>query len=101
MVTRWLPGAGYCVVSPEVNGPTVVGVECSEDILTEVVSVPAGKYFGVHLHELLLGQLPRGTVLQEPLVPALDAGLVQLSLGLEERHVLYGEFVLAGVAPHH
>ena len=89
------------MVSPEVNGPTVVGVKCSEDIFTEVVSIPAGKYLGVHLHKLFLGQLPRGTVLQESLIPALDADLVQLSLGLEEGHVLYREFVLAGVAPHH
>ena len=88
------------IFSPEVNSPTVVCVKCSEDIFTEVVSIPTGKYLGVHLHKLLLGQLPTWTVLQKSLIPALDAGLVQLSLGLQERHVLDGEFVLAGVAPH-
>ena len=102
MKCRWCGGyAGHQLVLPEVNGATVVGVKCPEDIFTEVVSIPAGEYLGVHLHELFLGQLTRGTILQESIVPALNAGLVQLSLGLQERHVLDREFVLAGVAPHH
>ena len=59
------------VCSPEVNGAAVVGVECSEDVVTEVVRAAAGEDLGVHLHKLVLGQLATGAVSQEPLVPLL------------------------------
>ena len=33
--------AGNTGLSPKVNGATVVGVKCSEDVLTEVVRIAA------------------------------------------------------------
>ena len=57
--------------SPEVDGAAVVGVECSEDVVAEVVRAAAGEDLGVHLHKLVLGQLATGAVCQEPFVPLL------------------------------
>ena len=57
---------------PEVNSPTVVRVKCSEHILAELGGVAPGEHLAVHGDELLLGQLSRGTVLQETLVPGLQ-----------------------------
>ena len=57
---------------PEVNSPTVVGVKRSEHILAELGGVAAGEHLAVHGDKLLLGELSRGTVLQETLVPRLQ-----------------------------
>ena len=65
--------------SPEVDGAAVVGVECSEDVVAEVVRAAAGEDLGVHLHKLVLGQLAAGTVCQEPLVPLLHTQVSSVS----------------------
>ena len=59
---------------PEVYCAAVVCVKCSEDILAEVVGIAAGEDPGVHLAELVPGQLPGWAVGKEPLVPVLNTG---------------------------
>ena len=55
----------------EVDGPAPVGVEGSEDDLTELVSAASREYPVVHLHKLSLGQLAVGTVLHKANMPFL------------------------------
>ena len=63
----------------EVYRPTVVCVKSSEHILAEPGRVAAGKHLAVHLDKLFLGQLSRGTVLQEAFMPSLDCENLKLN----------------------
>ena len=63
----------------EVYRPTVVCVKSSEHILAKPGRVAAGKHLAVHLDKLFLGQLSRGTVLQEAFMPSLDCENLKLN----------------------
>ena len=84
----------------EVDEAVLVGVEGSEDVVTELLGVPGGEEHLVHVDELDGGQPSVGAVLLEPLVPLLDRVLVVTGMGSEKVQVFLGQALFTLDAAH-
>lgn len=83
----------------EVQRAVGVGVEAAEHVARVLRGVGVGEEAGVDALELLLADLPAGTLLQEGLVPGAQLGLGVLGVGLELLQELLGQRAALGV-PH-
>ena len=75
----------------EVNASVSVLVEYSEYLLDENLSISGRENHGIHVQDLVLGQLAVGAVCLKALVPLPDLLLVVPGVFLQKLDVLLGE----------